>query len=85
LHPRCSPSRIRVGSEIHLRSRELSKPPEPLKGNWQANLQKSQEQENLRLFTNLIEVEPAAVSIGMAVTVRFEDHGEVFVPVFAPA
>jgi|GEM_PF-2901141 hypothetical protein len=38
----------------------------------------------LRLLV-LIEVEPAAVSIGMAVTVRFEDHGEVFVPVFAPA
>jgi hypothetical protein len=83
--PRCSPSRIRAGSEIHLRSRELSKPPEPQRRNWQPNLQQSQEQENLRLFTNLIEVKPAAVSIGMAVAVRFEDHGEVFVPMFAPA
>ena len=42
------------------------------------------EQENLRVFTNLIDVEPQAVKIGMAVNVRFEDHGEVFVPVFAP-
>jgi len=43
------------------------------------------EQEGLRVFTNLIGVEPTDVVIGMAVQVRFEDHGEIFIPVFAPA
>jgi uncharacterized OB-fold protein len=42
------------------------------------------DQEGLRLFTNLIAIEPADVRIGLEVEVRFEDHGEIFVPVFAP-
>jgi len=42
------------------------------------------EQEGLRVLTNLIDIEPTEVEIGMPVEVRFEDHGEIFVPVFAP-
>jgi uncharacterized OB-fold protein len=42
------------------------------------------EQEGLRVFTNLVDVDPTEVTIGMEVSVRFEDHGEIFIPVFAP-
>jgi uncharacterized OB-fold protein len=42
------------------------------------------EQEGLRFMTNLTNVDPGTVEIGMAVRVAFEDHGEVFVPVFEP-
>jgi uncharacterized OB-fold protein len=44
-----------------------------------------EEQADLRVFTNLVGVEPAQVAIGMPVEVRFEDHGEIFVPIFTPA
>ena len=40
------------------------------------------EQEGLRLPTNLVDCDPDEVRIGAAVRVRFEQHGEVFVPVF---
>lgn len=43
-----------------------------------------EEQEDLRLATNLIGCEEAGVRAGMAVSVGFEDHGEVFYPVFGP-
>ena len=43
------------------------------------------EQKDLRLLTNLVHLEPEAASIGMAVQVCFEQHGEMFVPVFEPA
>jgi uncharacterized OB-fold protein len=42
------------------------------------------EQADLRLPTNLVDCDPDEVAIGQRVAVRFEDHGEVFVPVFAP-
>jgi hypothetical protein len=42
------------------------------------------EQEDLRLPTNIVDWEPDAVRIGIRVRVLFERHGEVFVPVFAP-
>jgi uncharacterized OB-fold protein len=42
------------------------------------------EQENLRFMTNLVNCEPDDVAIGMPVRVLFEDHGEIFVPVFEP-
>lgn len=42
------------------------------------------EQEDLRLATNLVACQPADVRIGLPVSVRFEDHGEIFYPVFAP-
>lgn len=42
------------------------------------------EQEGLRFTTNVVECPPEDVHIGMHVQVRFEQHGEVFVPVFVP-
>ena len=42
------------------------------------------EQDDLRLATNLIRMEEADVHDGMPVQVVFEDHGEVFYPVFEP-
>lgn len=42
------------------------------------------EQDDLRLATNLIDCRPDDVRVGLPVSVRFEDHGEIFYPVFAP-
>ena len=42
------------------------------------------EQKGLRFTTNVVDCPPADVHIGMAVHVRFEQNGEVFVPVFTP-
>ena len=42
------------------------------------------EQVGLRFTTNVVECPPEAVRIGMPVRVAFEQHGEVFVPVFVP-
>ena len=42
------------------------------------------EQEGLRFTTNVVDCLPDDVHIGMPVRVRFEQHGEVFVPVFVP-
>ena len=42
------------------------------------------EQADLRCFTNLVNVEADTVELGMEVRVLFEDHGEIFVPVFEP-
>ena len=43
------------------------------------------EQDDLRLPTNIVDCEPGEVHIGMAVDVVFEQHGEVHVPLFRPA
>lgn len=43
------------------------------------------EQPGLRLPANIIGCAVEDVHIGMRVRVDFEDHGEVFVPVFRPA
>ncbi len=43
------------------------------------------EQADLRVVTDIVNCEPDAVSIGMPVRVLFEQHGEVFVPLFEPA
>jgi uncharacterized OB-fold protein len=43
------------------------------------------EQVGLRLVTNIIDCDPAALAPGLPVRVRFEQHGTMFVPVFAPA
>jgi uncharacterized OB-fold protein len=43
-----------------------------------------EEQADLRLMTNIVGCDPGDVEIGMAVRVRFEDRGDVFVPVFEP-
>lgn len=42
------------------------------------------EQKGLRFTTNVVGCAPEEVSIGMSVEVRFEHHGDVFVPVFTP-
>jgi len=42
------------------------------------------DQEGLRFMTNVVECPPDDVQIGMPVHVVFEQHGEVFVPLFAP-
>jgi uncharacterized OB-fold protein len=42
------------------------------------------EQDGLRLTTNVLDVDPAEVFIGMEVTVRFEHHDDVWIPVFIP-
>jgi hypothetical protein len=42
--------------------------------------------EGVRLVTNLVDVEPADVNIGMSVRVAFvETENEMAIPVFAPA
>lgn len=43
------------------------------------------EQDDVRLTTNLVEVEPDDVAIGMAVEVVFEEHGGVYIPLFRRA
>lgn len=43
-----------------------------------------EEQDDLRVATNLIDCEEPEVHAGMEVAVVFEDHGEVFYPVFRP-
>jgi uncharacterized OB-fold protein len=42
------------------------------------------DQEGLRFTTNVVDCPPGDVHIGMPVRVRFEQNGDVFVPVFAP-
>jgi uncharacterized OB-fold protein len=42
------------------------------------------DQEGLRFMTNVVDCPPDSVHIGMPVHVVFEQHGEVFVPLFAP-
>jgi uncharacterized OB-fold protein len=42
------------------------------------------EQQDLRFMTNIVNCDPESVTIGMPVRVVFEDHGEIFVPVFEP-
>ena len=42
------------------------------------------EQEGLRLTTNIVGCAPDAVRIGMAVRVAFEQHDEVWFPLFEP-
>jgi uncharacterized OB-fold protein len=42
------------------------------------------EQEGLRFTTNVVDCPPEDVHIGLPVRVQFEQHGEVFVPVFVP-
>lgn len=40
------------------------------------------EQEDLRIPTNIVGCTPDEIEVGMAVRVAFEPHGDVFVPVF---
>ncbi|MGH9307183.1 MAG: Zn-ribbon domain-containing OB-fold protein, partial [Acidimicrobiales bacterium] len=40
------------------------------------------EQDDLRLTTNLVDIDPADVEIGMDLQVVFEDHYNIWFPVF---
>jgi uncharacterized OB-fold protein len=42
------------------------------------------EQGDLRLATNIVNCDPDDVIIGMPVRVIFEQHGQIFVPIFEP-
>jgi hypothetical protein len=44
-----------------------------------------EEQPDVHLTTNLVDVEPADVFDGMAVEVVFDQHDDVFLPLFRPA
>lgn len=43
-----------------------------------------EEQPDVRLMTNIVGCPPEDVRIGMTVQVCFEEHEDVFVPIFAP-
>ena len=43
-----------------------------------------EEQDDLHLTTRLVDVAPEDVAVGMPLQVRFEEHGEVFLPLFGP-
>jgi uncharacterized OB-fold protein len=43
------------------------------------------EQDDLRLETNVVHADAATLEIGQRVRVLFEPHGDVYVPVFEPA
>jgi uncharacterized OB-fold protein len=43
------------------------------------------EQDDLRLPTNIVNAELESLEVGMPVHVLFEQHGEVFVPLFEPS
>jgi acetyl-CoA acetyltransferase/uncharacterized OB-fold protein len=42
------------------------------------------EDRDIRLTTNVVGVEPEDVHLGMRVSVFFEEHGDVWIPLFAP-
>jgi uncharacterized OB-fold protein len=44
-----------------------------------------EEQEGLRLATNVVGCDPDDVHIGMAVEVLFEENGDIYLPLFRPA
>lgn len=41
--------------------------------------------EGFRMMTNIVDVPPEQVKVGMRVRVKWEDHDEVSLPFFAPA
>lgn len=43
------------------------------------------EQDDLRIVTNLVDCDLDEIEVGMPVQVVFEAHGEIFVPLFEPA
>lgn len=43
------------------------------------------EQAGLRIVTRIVDCAPSVVSIGMAVTVKFEQDGDDWLPLFVPA
>lgn len=43
-----------------------------------------EEQSDVRLMTNIVDIDPAQVRIGMPVQVVFEEHNPVYLPLFRP-
>lgn len=43
------------------------------------------EDPRVRVTSNLVDVEPGDVRVGMKVVVRFEHHEDVWIPLFAPS
>jgi uncharacterized OB-fold protein len=43
------------------------------------------EQSDVRLTTNLVDIDPAQVRIGMEVSVVFEHNDDVYLPLFGPS
>lgn len=43
------------------------------------------EQPDVRLTTNLVDVEPDDVAVGMEVEVVFEQNDDVYIPLFRPS
>ncbi len=43
-----------------------------------------EEQADLHVTTRLVELDPNDVAVGLPVEVRFEQHDEVYLPLFAP-
>ena len=52
---------------------------------WSIAIVELEEQEGLRLTSNLVGCEPDEARIGMLVQVTFEQHDQVWFPVFEPA
>ena len=44
-----------------------------------------EEDPRVRVLSNLVDVDPDAVNVGMRVQVRFEQHEDVWLPLFVPA
>jgi uncharacterized OB-fold protein len=44
-----------------------------------------EEQDGLQFLTRLVDCDVEAVIVGLPVQVRFEAHGDVWLPLFAPA
>lgn len=51
---------------------------------WSVAIVELPEQRGLRLTTNVVHCAPTDVRIGMPVQVTFEQHGEVWFPLFEP-
>jgi uncharacterized OB-fold protein len=43
-----------------------------------------EEAPSVRMLTNIVDIDPAAVTVGMPVEVTFEDHGDWALPQFRP-
>lgn len=52
---------------------------------WAIALVEIDEQPDVRLTTNIVDIAPEEIEIGMAVQVVFEDHAPIFIPLFQPA
>jgi uncharacterized protein len=51
---------------------------------WVVALVELEDQDDVRLMTNVVGIAPEDVAIGMPVRVVFEDHDPVYVPLFEP-